>query len=245
MTATKKLGPVKQSRQDNETLLLGDAVNLSALIEETQGLVRSIAVKIHRNLPFPVDLDDLIAYGQLGLIEAAQAFDSAVGVQFTTFAYYRIRGAIYDGISKMTWTSRARLRRMRFLQMANSVLESEQSSPDCTNSAIEDVQWLGRVSERLAVVFLATGGDDEESQHGLADAISTEQSPAAALASRELQQELRKHVQQLPADACRLVTSIYFDGYTLTEAAERAGMSKSWASRLHAKSLDQLARKLR
>jgi len=55
------------------------------LIGEAQGLVRSIAMRVHRSLPIPMELDDLIAYGQLGLAEAAQKFDPDSGVRFTTF----------------------------------------------------------------------------------------------------------------------------------------------------------------
>lgn len=72
-------------------------------IEQCQGLVRSLAVRIHRKLPACIELDDLIAYGELGLLEAAQSFDPRRGCQFSTFAYYRIRGAIYDGAAKMGW----------------------------------------------------------------------------------------------------------------------------------------------
>ncbi len=72
-------------------------------IEQCQGLVRSLAVQIHRKLPATIELDDLIAYGELGLMEAAQSFDPSHGCQFSTFAYYRIRGSIYDGAAKMSW----------------------------------------------------------------------------------------------------------------------------------------------
>lgn len=225
------------------------------LIAEGQGLVRSIALGVHRSLPVPMDLDDLIAYGQLGLTEAAQAFDASAGVRFTTFAYYRVRGAIYDGVSKMTWTSRARLRRFRFQQMADEVLSNEQaeardkagsdgSSNDRGGSAEEDAAWLGRVTERLAVVYLATGSDDSVNR-SMAEAVDQSPTPSRVIANRELQASLRKVVGDLPPDARRLINLIYFDGFTLTEAAARSGISKSWASRLHAKSLDQLAKTLR
>ena len=213
-----------------------------ALIEQGQGLVRSIALTVFRSLPIPTDLDDLIAYGQLGLAEAAQGYDPSAGVRFTTYAYYRIKGAIYDGVAKMTWTSRARVRRLRFQRMADEVLESEQGEQG-TDSVENDAAWLGRVTERLAVVFLASSDEDSVCR-SITEAADPHESPSKQVASREMQQKLRRLVDQLPADGRRLVSSIYFEGYTLTQAAERFGISKSWASRLHAKSLDQLAREL-
>lgn len=65
--------------------------------------VCSPAVQIHRKLPASIELDDLIAYGQLGIVEAAHSYDSSRGCQFSTDAYYRIRGSIYDGVAMMTW----------------------------------------------------------------------------------------------------------------------------------------------
>ncbi|MEM6471427.1 MAG: sigma-70 family RNA polymerase sigma factor [Planctomycetota bacterium] len=216
------------------------------LIGEAQGLVRSIAMRVHRSLPIPMDLDDLIAYGQLGLAEAAQKFDAESGVRFTTFAYYRVRGAIYDGVSKMNWTSRARLRRMRYRQMADDMLQSDAESgeSDAAQSIESEADWLGKVSERLAVVYLASG-DGESDDSLLSDAADEAETPSKVVANREMQTTLRKLVADLPADSKRLITSIYFDGFSLTEAAERNGISKSWASRIHAKSLDLLAQSLR
>ncbi len=224
-----------------------EPLDVASLVQEGQGLVRSIAIRVFRGLPVPMDLDDLIAYGQVGLTEAAQKFDPSGKTRFTTFAYYRIRGAIYDGVSKMNWTSRARIRRMRFHRMADEVLENEAGRGADSHqpaSAVGDADWLGRVTERLAIVYLATG-DDESADRSLADATDPQDSPSQVVANRELQQTLRQLVEQLTPDAKRLIRGIYFDGYTLTEAADRAGISKSWASRLHAKSLDQLAQMLR
>lgn len=229
------------------------------LIDQAQGLVRSLAVRIHRSLPVPMDLDDLIAYGQLGLAEAAQKYDAESGAQFTTFAYHRVRGAIYDGVSKMNWTSRARLRRMRFREMADDVLQQGTSSEksgteqngaghrddsDPSGGPLEDAEWLGRVTERLAIVYLASGENDSEAGL-LSETPDQHEIPSKVVANREMQLTLRKLVDELPLDAKRLITSIYFEGFSLTEAAERIGVSKSWASRIHAKSLDALAQSLR
>jgi len=78
-----------------------------ALVLEHQGLVRAIAWRIHRKLAGKAELDDLIAYGQLGLLEAIAAFDATRNHKFTTYAWHRIRGAILDGLGRMTWFARA------------------------------------------------------------------------------------------------------------------------------------------
>lgn len=222
------------------------APSAGELIAAGQALVRSLALAIARNIPVPVDLDDLIAYGQVGLAEAAREFDPAQGVQFTTFAYYRVRGAIYDGVSKMSWTSRARYKRHRYEQMANEALQAEHLSSGTEPSLEQQARWFRNVSEKLAVVYLASGGDDERTGGARESALEDPcASPSAMVAGREISEKLRQTVDQLPPAERRLIRSIYFEGATLQQAADQLGISKSWASRMHAKVLEQMARTLR
>jgi RNA polymerase sigma factor for flagellar operon FliA len=198
-------------------------------------------------LPEFIELDDLIAYGQMGLVEAAQGFDAQRGSQFATFAYYRVRGAIYDGLSKMNWVSRSQYQQIRQEQLGGDVLAVEASSgdPSADSTLDDDVQWLKRTAGSLAVVQLMTrsGEDTYDDEANLADPHV--QPPSMEASSRETAAALRQLIDQLPADAAALVRGVYFEGLTIQEAGERIGVSKAWASRLHAKTLDRLGRSLR
>jgi len=217
------------------------------LIEDCQGLVRSLASTVHRKLPPNVDLEDLISYGQVGLVEAARDFDPARGSRFSTYAYYRIRGAIYDGLSKMAWFSRAHYNRLRQEQMSNEVLclEADQSGQSAPAGVESDMRWLRDVTRALAVVYFAALGDsgDESASNSLEDR-SAPGAPATAI-SREINEKLHKLIDELPPEAGTLIRATYFEGLTLQEAGCRLGISKSWASRLHARTLQRLARSLR
>jgi len=219
------------------------------LIYEGQGLVRSLAWTIHRKCPSHVEIDDLVGYGNIGLAEAARDFDASRGVRFVTFAHYRIRGAIYDGLSKMSWFSRAQYNHLRYEQMTNDLLRLEGEAGDPQQQPayrVEDeVRWLKEVSTSLAVVYLATqrDSDNENRQAELAD--DSAPSPDGAAIEREMSTKLHELIDSLPEEAGRLIRAAYFEGLTLTEAGQRLGVSKAWASRLHAKTLERLARSLR
>ena len=217
------------------------------LIAQGQGLVRSLAARIHSKLPRSVDMDDLIAYGQLGLIEAARDFDAARGNQFSTYAYYRIRGAIYDGLSKMSCFGRAHYEAVRYEQMANETLRDSAEEDDDHGicDAETNAQRFRDVSWSLFVVYLATRnrGKDESNDMGVADPSSL--TPLAAIIQRETSQRLLELIDNLPAGEAALIRAIYFEGLTFEEAGRRVGIGKSWASRLHAKSLQRLGRLLR
>jgi RNA polymerase sigma factor for flagellar operon FliA len=210
------------------------------LVEDGQGMVYSLASQIYRNIPIRVDFEDLVAYGEVGLSQAARDFNPETGTQFSTFAWFRIRGAIYDGISKMSWTSRARLRRARFRQMANEVL-ADDARTECSFSSVEEgAEWFRDVTGKLTVVYLATQTDS-----GGKEIEDDAETASTVVARQEMFDQLHGLIEALPEQAKRLIQLIYYDGATLQQAAGRLGISKSWASRIHAKILEQLARSLR
>jgi RNA polymerase sigma factor for flagellar operon FliA len=69
--------------------------------------------------------------------------------------------------------------------------------------------------------------------------------PLESLLDDELKQSLRLAIEELPTDARQLIRGTYFEGKTLKDAGEELGISKAWASRLHARALEQLARGLK
>ena len=93
------------------------------LIEKHKPIVFHLAKKIRNSLPFQTEMEDLVAYGQLGLVEASERFDPSRGNSFATFAHYRIKGAIYDGLREMGAITRSRP--VRFVANANDVLMTE------------------------------------------------------------------------------------------------------------------------
>src|SRR3954469_23264405 len=95
------------------------------LVEKHLPLVQGIARKVKRTLGAAIEVEDLVGYGCKGLVEAAERFDGRAGVAFTTFAYYRIRGAMYDGIRAMGWYSRADYARYRAEERANQYLQTQ------------------------------------------------------------------------------------------------------------------------
>lgn len=220
------------------------------LIEQHQGLVRSLALNIMRRMPQRVDLEDLIAYGQVGLAEAAESFDPQRGGRFSTFAYHRIRGAIYDGASKMSWFGRGPYWRARYRQRANEVLQVEaETEPEIESAASSDqlqaqMRWFKNVTGTLAVVNLLSEGElpakegNPQGQNGYPE-------PMAAAVRNEMRGLLDGLIETLPEESRRLIRAAYFEGLSLQEAGRKLGISKSWASRLHANALKRLARSLK
>jgi RNA polymerase sigma factor for flagellar operon FliA len=190
-----------------------------------------------------VDLEDLVSYGQGGLAEAARDFDRGRGGQFTTYAWYRVRGAILDGLSRMRWFNIGDFEGGRYERMANEALADEVQADGTKRGTSDHVVtreggWLKGVSSALAVACLGSwseGGGEAD----VADAAG--ERPDDIVMRREMAMKLRELVGNLPSDMATLVRATYFEGRTLTEAAAEVGISKAWASRLHARALGRLA----
>jgi len=206
------------------------------LIVSCQGLVRSIAWKVHQKLPSTVDLDDLIGYGQLGLAEAARDFDSSRGTQFTTYAYYRIRGSVLDGLSRMSWFKKAEYSAGRYERLANDVLSGDSSDQGVSG----DADWFTQTTRSLGMAFVMTNFVTSESGVDVVD----NQDPADVAEVSDISSVVRRLIDELPDQERSLIQGIYFDGLTIKDAGERIQISKAWASRMHAKILERLAARL-
>lgn len=60
-------------------------------------LVKRTALLLKMRMPW-ADLDDLLQWGAVGMMEAQQRFDASRGIEFQYFAARRIRGAMVDGL---------------------------------------------------------------------------------------------------------------------------------------------------
>ncbi|MHA2380687.1 MAG: sigma-70 family RNA polymerase sigma factor, partial [Candidatus Thorarchaeota archaeon] len=66
------------------------------LVEQYVPMANKLAHKKKRTLPRFVDVEELKSAAYMGLVEAASRYKPEMGVAFSTFAYPRVSGAIYD-----------------------------------------------------------------------------------------------------------------------------------------------------
>ncbi len=207
------------------------------LISQHQGLVHSIAKKIAAQIPRVIDYEDLVAFGQEGLVQAVKRYDPKRGVLFSTFSYYRIRGAIFDGVRKMGPMIHVN-HRVRFEERANEYLEQQASQPR-PQSAIAAAERLAEMVSDLATAYVLTSRDiSNEPDKSIPD-------PAQVTETHECMELIREHLDKLPKSERQLLQLMYYDGLTMIAAAQKLGISKGWASRLHARALTRLRRDTR
>lgn len=206
------------------------------LVREYDGFVRSIAGRVKHELDLACDTEDLVAWGFQGLLEARQRFDPHRGVQFNTFAYYRVRGAVIDGVRKMAYLSRRAHQLRKFAEAADDILEqcgeTRAASPEARSDVEATVQALDDVLGKLTASFvIASLGQDQESAPA---------GPDEQLIEAEASERVRRAVERLPERERKVIREMYFEGRLLDDIAKDLGISKSWASRIHTKALGLL-----
>ena len=186
------------------------------LIARHEKMVLGLACRLRRELGLRGELDDLIAFGFGGLLEAQHRFDPTRGIRFQTFAYHRIRGAMLDGIRKMALFPRRAHERFK---------AAEEQRPTAAPTELDKA--FKRMSASL------TGATPLQGRYG-------EQSPEAELLRSEALSRLLAAIPALSPRQRLLVRGHYFEGRSLDAMARELGISKSWASRLHTQALQQL-----
>ena len=211
--------------------------NRSLLLEKYGPYVRSLANGVRKQFNSRLDIEDLVAYGNIGLFEAAERFDPKLGANFLTFAHYRIKGAIFDGLRRMGVLKGPDQRGAYLSDRTNSYL-SAQSSANSTARArtfADDVRDVSDAVSSLAAIF-ATSLEGMEHLQLKDESLS----PEDRLELSELKARVRAAIETLPENERNLLVGYYYEGKTLEEAGQSIGQSKSWASRLHARAIERI-----
>ncbi len=187
------------------------------LVDRHLRLVYSISINVFRSIRGAVELDDLIGFGTEGLLQAAGRFDPSRGCTFATFAYPRIHGAIYDGIRQLAPLPSPLYRRVF------GDRRDRDAEPD------GQVLFVTSLDAHVAL------------GHQLAAPQRTAEQEVMASELRDL---VDHAMNRLPRREQELIRAHYFQDDSLQHIGRRLGVTRSWASRLHARAIDHLRRSM-
>ena len=218
---------------------MGFGDDKKAILEKYGPYVRSLAAQVRKQFNAQLELDELMSYGQIGLLEAADRFDSKVGANFLTFAHYRIKGAIYDGLRKMGILRGGDSRSAYYGERSSAYLanlsDREMGGSNRGGSVDDDVREISSAVTGLAMLFATSEAAADDL------GMSDESLPADQRLEMEQQKKrVRAAIAKLPEKERKLLEGYYFQAKTLEEAGAEIGQSKSWASRLHARAVERL-----
>src|SRR5438034_4531991 len=120
-------------------------------------LVRRVVQRLAARKPPHIELDDLVSWGIVGLLDAIGKHDPAKEAAFSTYAQFRIRGAILDHLRSLDWVPRSVRQKASLIEKVSHTLEgtlgrapSEEEIARELGLSLDDYQeLLSRVGDMM------------------------------------------------------------------------------------------------
>jgi RNA polymerase sigma factor for flagellar operon FliA len=224
-----------------------------AVLRNFGKFVERLAGKLSRGISGTgVDIDDLIQVGNIALIDEATRFDPGHGVNFTTFATWRVRGAMIDEIRKLSPYRRKHTQDALELRAARASLAQELQRQPTDDDLLESLNLKSETTKKSLVEMLRTGGhshhslismndtqpdDDEGSPLYTKISHPGNSDPGSRLEQIELREILMKG---LTSDESVLYNEYFINGLTLLEIGRKLNLSESRLSQMLGQMLEKV-----
>jgi RNA polymerase sigma factor for flagellar operon FliA len=229
--------------------------DIRKLVEENLHIVEAVVRKIAPNLPHGVAREEIVSEGIMGLIEAAQKFDSKRGVKFEKWAEIRVRGAIIDYLRKTDIISRPS--RLIIKQIAKTIKELQNKlgrEPEDEEVAKELGMTLDEYRAELekisclSILSLDEVIFDPDSKEGrkLYEIITDEHinDPMNFAANLNLREIIEQALEKLDDKEREVIKMYYLEGFHMKEISKKLKVSESRVSQIHSKAMLKLRAEL-
>jgi len=228
----------------------GDESAREQLVLHHVRIVKYIAGRMAIHVPSNIEMNDLVGWGMLGLLDAVDKFDHRQDIKFSTYASIRVRGAIIDQIRTLDWAPRSLRTMARKVGSAKEKLRHEKGGePSFDDIAVELGVSSEVVEETLTQVQTAhvLSLDDYIPSEESGDTRKVEVTPAGAVPSpeqaaleRERQDRLVASILLLPDQMQRVLNLYYYQELTLKEIGLVLNVSESRVCQIHSAAMKQL-----
>jgi RNA polymerase sigma factor for flagellar operon FliA len=222
-----------------------DGLTRGDACEKYQRKIVLIARRLHERLPSDcaLTLEDMVSYGAIGLLEAFDRYDDARGIQFNTFAEYRIRGAMLDALRNTDTFTRRRRQLARRIQDATHELTTVFGHPPSPEEVAErlgmDLESYWAAVDRttpISIVSLeeARSNDGDDDGRPLAEVIfgARGEEVLHTLVQEDARTALKEAIMELPERKRQCVLLYYGRDLSLAEIAEVFGVTPSRISQV-------------
>lgn len=226
----------------------GDIEAKKQLIEQYLPLVDYVTNRMAIGLPKNVMRDDLASNGVMGLIDAIEKFDYSRGLQFETYASWRIRGSIIDGLRQSDWVPRSIREKAKKVEDAYQKLE-QQYLRSVTDAEISEYLEMSEkefttMLHEIAITTVCSLEDpirEEETETRLSLLVDERvKNPDHKVHEFFLKESLISGIEKLTEKERTVVSLFYYEELSLSEIAEVMSLSPSRISQLHSKAILRL-----
>ena len=208
--------------------------NAHALVNQHISLVNRLAGYLKARVPKFMEYDDMVQIGMMGLLSAADTFDTSTGVEFKDYAKSRIKGAILDEVRKLSDISRLAIKNSQHHNGAKHELENILGTTP-TNSQIADklnVTLAEFEKQRTHIDRFKIDKLDSDDGDPFDDLIGSNENPLALLENEQLKGVITNKISELN-ERKRLVLNLYYvEELNLKEIGAIIGVKESRISQI-------------
>lgn len=223
------------------------------LLRKYTPLVTYHVQRIGASIPKNISRDELKSLGMMGLFDALNKFDYSRDLKFDTYASFRVRGAIIDGLRKEDWLPRSSREKAKKLDSKIEELEQKlmrhATAEEISNFIeipIEEVYQT--VQEHFFSNVLSMDEqiqeNDELESKSFVIRDDSQITPEQQMVKQELLHDLASQIQMLNENEQLVLSLFYTEELTLTVIGEMLGLSTSRISQIHSKALFKLRKLL-
>lgn len=226
-----------------------------ALVLKHARLIRHTAARLAPRLPPTLSSEDLVSAGVIGLIDAIKKFDPSKNSQFTTYARFRIRGAMLDQLRLLDWVPRSVRKKASLLNEALDRVESVKGRPaddeevsaelgldlESYHVLLQEVRGMALIGEHELARFFPNLSCDSVADlcHDLEG-----EDPFQSTGLAELRDFIAEAIARLPDKERLVVTLYYYEELTMREIAGIMNYTESRVSQLHTRAILRMRRRL-
>ena len=203
------------------------------LIDNHLTLAQVIASKLFKNRCDDLnEFDDYYHFAVIGLIEASEKYDKSNGIPFESYAKYRIKGAVLNGIQSSSEKSEQIAFKKRILKERAASIKDRSHTTDSNNLLFDD---LVEIAIEFAISYMLEDGGLLNDQSKVSNDTLYK-----SLAFDELKSELNNVVQKLPDRERTIIHYHYYHGMRFTAIAHLLGITKGRVSQIHKHAIDMI-----
>ncbi len=228
----------------------GDDDARDELIVTYMRVVRYVAGRMAIHVPNNVEMDDLVGWGVLGLFDAVEKFDPSQNIKFSTYATFRIRGAIIDEIRSLDWAPRSLRTMARRVGSAREKLRHEMGQEPSTEDIAEALEATAeqveacisqiQTAQILSLDDYVPSSERQEVRKLDTIADTRTQTPDSDAQIQERQERLVEAILGLAEQQQKVLNLYYYEELTLKEIGAVLEVSESRVCQIHGAALKEL-----
>lgn len=211
------------------------------LVMKHISIIKHIIGKIGIHKPYRMESGDLFSYGVIGLIDAINKFDPEKDNQFISYAFYRIHGAMADGIRDYDCASRSTRRLSKKIEQTREALEMRLGRTVTQKEVAKEMGMNDKLFQDLYIrvirsdtILFTDVQEDKPYRLSIEERLKSRvyYDPEAVIQD-DIIQSLKQVIRTLPKRTRRIFIMYYYHNMTFRAISKVFGVSESRISQIH------------